>query len=246
MSVIKQDSLPKQSHSDITETKTLAVTANGTPLNVIGQITLTVAMEQFTCDHTFAVINNLTVNCLLGADFLRKHEAILDFQNGTLVLGAHTIPIHAGYSYTAQTDCMAVTLRSNIEIAGRTIQLIPCKVNGDFSDSAGFIEPPSTGSGLPKHVAVARSLSKVTSSNEMLLQIMNVSPSPVKMYKGMKFGYITPLQNILVTENEPAAVNTITVPSVNLETSNLPPSEKSRLLTCLQSSLIFLLKQRVV
>ena len=69
-------------------------------------------MEQFTYDHTFAVINNLTVDCLSGDDFLRKHEAILDSQNGTLVIGAHTIPIHAGYSHTAQEDCtyMAVTL----------------------------------------------------------------------------------------------------------------------------------------
>ena len=62
---------------------------------------------------------------------------------------------------------------------------------------------------------------------------MNVSPSPVKMYKGMKLGYITPLQNILGTENEPAVVNTVTAPPVNLETSDLPPSEKSRLLDVL-------------
>ena len=106
-------------------------------------------------------------------------------------------------------------------------------MNGNFGDSAGFIEPPSTGSGLPKHVAVARSLSKVTSSNEVVLQIMNVSPSPVKMYKGMKLGYITPMQNILVTENNPAVVNTVTVPPVNLETSDLPPLKKSRLLDLL-------------
>ena len=56
MSVIKQDSVPKQSHSDITETETLAITANGAPLNVVRQMTLTVTMEQFTCDHTFVVI----------------------------------------------------------------------------------------------------------------------------------------------------------------------------------------------
>ena len=62
---------------------------------------------------------------------------------------------------------------------------------------------------------------------------MNISPSPVKMYKGMKLGYITPLQNILVTENKPAVVNTVTAPPVNLETSDLPPSEKSRLLELL-------------
>ena len=115
VSVIKKDSLPKQSHSDITETKTLAVTANGTPLNVVGQITLTVTMEQFSCNHTFVVINNLTGNCLLGADFLRKYEAILDCQNGTLVLGAHTIPIHAGYSHTTQTDCMTVSSSTDHE-----------------------------------------------------------------------------------------------------------------------------------
>ena len=234
VSVIKQESLPKQRHSDITETKTSAVTTNGSHLNVVGQITLAVSMEQFTCNHTFVVINNLTVDCLLGADFLRKHEAILDCQNGRLMLGAHTIPIHKGYSHTAQMDCMAVTLRSNMEIAERTIQLVPCKVSGNFGDPAGFIEPSSAVSGLPKHVCVARSLSKVTSSNQVLLQIMNVSPSPVKMYKGMKLGCITPLQNILVTENEnQPAVNTLPVPQVNLETSDLPPAEKSRFLNLL-------------
>ena len=44
VSVIKEHSLPKQGHSDITEIKTLAVTVNRTPLEVVGQITLTVSM----------------------------------------------------------------------------------------------------------------------------------------------------------------------------------------------------------
>ena len=61
---------------------------------------------------------------------------------------------------------------------------------------------------------------------------MNVSSSPVKMYNGMKLGYVTPLQNVLVAENDKksAAVNTSPVLQVNLETSDLPPSEKSKLL----------------
>ena len=142
VSVKKQESLPKQSHSDITETKTSAVTANGSHLNIIGQITLAVSMEQFTCDHTFVVINNLTVDCLLGADFLMKHETILDCQDGRLMLGTHTIPIHEGHSHTAQMDCMAVTLRSNMEISGRTIQLVPCKVSGNLVTQQGSLNPP--------------------------------------------------------------------------------------------------------
>ena len=61
---------------------------------------------------------------------------------------------------------------------------------------------------------------------------MNVSPSPVKMYKDMKLGYVTPLQNISVAENRngPADVNTVIVSPVNLETSDLPSSAKSKLL----------------
>lgn len=68
VSVIKQEFLPMQSHNEIMEIKTSAITANGAPLNVV------ISMERFTCHHTFVVINNLTVECLLGADFLRKHE----------------------------------------------------------------------------------------------------------------------------------------------------------------------------
>ena len=99
---------------------------------------------------------------------------------------------------------------------------------------AGLIEPSSTTAGLPKHVCVARSLSKIMPNNKVILQIMNVSPSPVKMYKGMRLGCITPEQNILVVETggQPA-VNIPPVPQVNLETSDLSPAEKAKLLDLL-------------
>ena len=138
VSVIKQDSFPKQSHSDITETKTSAVTANGTLLNVVGKITVTDAMERFTCDHTFVVINNVTVDCLLGADFLRKHEEILDCQNGTLVLYRVSHYPHSCRVFLHGPN----SRRSNIEIEVCTIQLMHCKVNGNFDYSTEVIEPP--------------------------------------------------------------------------------------------------------
>lgn len=71
-------------------------------------------------------------------------------------------------------------------------------------------------------------------NNKVLLQVMNVSPSPVKMYKGMRLGCITPVQNILVVEKggQPA-VNVPPVPQVNLETSDLSLAEKAKLLDLL-------------
>ena len=122
----------------------------------------------------------------------------------------------------------------NVEIPGCSIQLITCKmINGCLSDVAGFTEPSSTTAGLLKHVCVTQSLSKVMPNNKVLLQIMNVSPSPVKMYKGTRLGCITPVQNIVVVEKgSQPVVDVPPVPQVNLETSDLPPAERQSYLTC--------------
>ena len=72
------------------------MSANGTPLDVRGQIKLVVSIGSFSCEHTFIVISDLTVDCLLGADlsFLKKHGAVIDCKSATLPLGKHIVPIH--------------------------------------------------------------------------------------------------------------------------------------------------------
>ena len=69
--------------------------ANGTPLDVRDQIKLVVSVGSFTCEHEFIVIHDLIVDCLLGADFLKKHGAVIDCKSGTLSLGEHIVPIHS-------------------------------------------------------------------------------------------------------------------------------------------------------
>ena len=64
-----------------------AVSANGSPLDIVGQMIVAVTLDNFTTDHTFTVVRNLTVDCLLGADFLKRHAAILDCGRSTLMLG---------------------------------------------------------------------------------------------------------------------------------------------------------------
>jgi len=191
VSVINFESLPIQNHSAITETKSAAISANGMPLEVIGQIMLLISMKEFTCTQVFVIIKNLAVDYPLGADFLKKHGAIIDCQSGTLRLGSCIIPMCTGNSITGQTEGIDF-LQSNLEIAGHSIQVITGKVNGNLYDSQGFIEPFDASAGLPKHVHIACSLCTIMPNNEVFLQVMNISPSPVKMYKGMKLGRITP------------------------------------------------------
>ena len=61
--------------------------ANGTPLDVVGQTTVSLQLGDFKVDHHFIVVNNLTVDCLLGADFLQTHGAVLDCCSNILSVG---------------------------------------------------------------------------------------------------------------------------------------------------------------
>ena len=50
------------------------MSANGTPLDVVGQATLLVTLEDFQVQQQFIVVKDLSVDCLLGADFLVTHK----------------------------------------------------------------------------------------------------------------------------------------------------------------------------
>jgi len=121
VSVARLRSLSDEDHKAITNTKSSAVSANGTPLDVKGQIKLMISIGSFICEHTFIVICDLTVDCLLGADFLKKHEAVIDCKNGTLLLGTHIVPIHTGQQTTSSQVDSAVVVISTQEIPGRMV-----------------------------------------------------------------------------------------------------------------------------
>lgn len=81
----------------ITKIGLTAVSANGMSQDAKGEIKLVVSTGSFTCEHMLIVkICDLIVDCLLGADFLKEHEAIIDRRSGKLSLGAHVVPIQTG------------------------------------------------------------------------------------------------------------------------------------------------------
>ena len=83
-------------NAQITRQPTIAVGANGTPLDVVGHTQLAVTLGTFHTQYQFTVVQHLTVDCLLGADFLQDFGAVLDCQSHTLTLGIetrHNIPM---------------------------------------------------------------------------------------------------------------------------------------------------------
>ena len=128
---------------------------------------------------------------------------------------------------------------STQEIPGRTVQLITCKVKGDLNcfrgSGEGLIKPSDAIGSLPKYLCIARSLATVTSDDKVILQVMNISPGPIEVYRGMKLGQIIPKQNILVVKQDDMKMynSSPCTPEVNLDSSTLSSLDKTKLLDLL-------------
>ena len=64
-----------------------AIAANGLPLEVMGRVKIRITLGEFQADQVFTVVKELSVECILGADFLVKHAAVIDCKARTLAVG---------------------------------------------------------------------------------------------------------------------------------------------------------------
>ena len=117
LSVVRYDTVNPAYHQHIqTDGISAAVGANGLPLDIIGRFKLPVRLKEFQWDQEFTVVKNLTVACLLGAEFLIKHGAIVDCKSGRLSLGQVHLPITMG------SACGITNIDLSIRMADTTDQ----------------------------------------------------------------------------------------------------------------------------
>jgi len=64
---------------------TQLVNADGRAFQPLGASSMTIVLEDFSADHTFIVVEQLSVPSILGCDFLPQYGFILDFQKGTVI-----------------------------------------------------------------------------------------------------------------------------------------------------------------
>ena len=57
------------------------ISAGGDFLNVCGRATFDLSINHLSMSHEFVVVENLTLNVLIGCDFMYKFEIVIDFRN---------------------------------------------------------------------------------------------------------------------------------------------------------------------
>ena len=98
ISVARYDVVPATFQSILSGiSDTVALSASGHSLDVVGKAVLPITVGSIEFEHEFTIVRNLTVDALLGVDFLTRHQATVDCVKGCLTLAAEEVPfIHTG------------------------------------------------------------------------------------------------------------------------------------------------------
>ena len=102
--------------------RTKLVNADGRIITPCGTTTLTVTLGPFSTEHSFIVVEHLSVPAILGCDFLREHGFVLNFESGTYyrvdspdqVLPLHLTELRSCSTVTIDEDCpQAIPFKCN-------------------------------------------------------------------------------------------------------------------------------------
>ena len=191
-SVVRYSALLDSVKGNIRCSNALVVGANGTPLDVMGKITLSVRLGSFLDEHEFIIVTELTVECLLCADFMEKNDLLIDFRRKCLKLGRNDVEvsfIDSNSSGNNRVEDSLVTVSQAANTSGLGV-IVECKGEGLIED--GKME------GKPNNVLVARSLCVLNDKCGVTVQVINFGPMPVTLYKGTR---IAPRQRVFLLED---------------------------------------------
>ena len=207
-----------------------AIGANGLPLNICGQSRLPMTVESVESEHDFLVAKNLPVECILGMDFLTKYHAVIDCGERALRLTG------ADHKLSTQTSDVkgvwAVTLPKTYNIPSRCVMFVSGSVQNQGSTIEGLVEQDLN---IHNSIMVARGLSRAQSDGAVVLQMVNIGPETVTLYKGTRVAVFSPRNHVMVLGEEGGVkagggrTNSNGPVPVDLSRSNLSGEQKIRL-----------------
>ena len=213
VSVVRFSVLSDSEKGRIRHSNVQVMGANGSPLDVMGVLSLKVRLGSFKDEHEFTVVRELTVECLFGADFMEKNDVLIDCKRRCLQLGSSAIevpfidsPVRACSGGVADNfKVSSVMVSRTVKLPAHSVLLLHGKMKGDFGGPVwcgeeGLVEGGES-VGNPNYILVARSLSRVNDQGEVSIQVMNVGPMEVTLHKGTTIANFVPRRNVFLLED---------------------------------------------
>ena len=178
------------------EPTTAVVVANGETLDVLGQMELVIELGGLVKKHMVLVARQLTHVCLLGAEFLCQHNYIIDLHNRVLLAGDQSVTMCASDSNNGgDMQLCFVSMLETIVIPASCRMRLPVTVHSGNTTMSDVITEPLLKFNDQHSLLVAHSLMKAN-SDHMMVEILNLNPAPVTVYKDEKVGVLKPVVDV--------------------------------------------------
>lgn len=181
--------------SAIDKVKQEIMTAEGRSLKVLGKIVANIQLG----DREYLsqiVISDITVDGIIGLDFMTEHKCSLDIPNKVLSIGGekHSLLLEGtlGCYRVVASESFVVPARS--EIITTCDVCVPDGVN--FRSGLGIVEPRDCLITTNRSL-VGRTL--VNNETRVPVRFMNLSQDPQTIYKGTNIGQLCPVEKVLET-----------------------------------------------
>ena len=107
------------------------ISANGQPLEVLGTCKCRIRLGGIDAVHCVLVAADITQDCLVGVDFLSKHNCVIDFEGNSVKAGGVTVPISCKGS--GRAECGRISLAETVTVSALHEMLMPGRI-GAISD----------------------------------------------------------------------------------------------------------------
>ena len=182
------------------------ISANGDPLEVCGQTEVYFQIGGARFVTNALIVKDLSHECLLGSDFLRKNRATIDYESMTLRFGRLNISMR---EKSSKSVCR-VSVKESITVPARHEMIINGKLKSasrgfQMDSEEGMFEP------APKFVnkgdvLVARVLAK-PDKKEFPIRVINLSMEDVVIYKNTNMGTFTKSDGITTLKVQDPKLN---------------------------------------
>jgi hypothetical protein len=233
--------LPGVEKWKLTPPQSVPSTANGSPLQCLGEITANIEIGHVSKTNIrLLVIENLNAPAILGMDTLEKFGSFgIDWTNKTLTLGEAKLVLEKR-SHGSVLSPVVVSLISNHTIPPRS----QCFVLAGTSDTGPYdhdvLFSPFNDKLARLDVLLGTGVISASAQNRIPVTVLNNGDSPVQLYAGTRVGEISPIKvqesdcNVNSVSHPPSQVDPSSPcrrepAAVNLDECDITLSEKHKL-----------------
>ena len=185
LSVNKYLAIPEDQRPELYEVDTVLVTADDTPLKILGRTIFNIKFGKQWVRHS-VIVAKVTNEGLIGMDFLLEHKVSLDFANKTVHF--HGEDFQAQCNSTRERACR-VAISEGVMIPAGTRMIVEAKASHPLATGSWMVEPLQRSHG-ESSVLLARTLIQ-GDGIKLPIEVMNPTNEDTYLHPQTNVGIVT-------------------------------------------------------